>query len=132
MQDFLHTTLSKNEILEMSSLGLAHVGDAVFELMVRANLSKSGVRKVKELHKNTVSSVSASAQEAAASKILPSLTEEEHDVFLRGRNAKVNTLPKHVSPETYHTATAFEALFGYLYLLGRYERLNELFGMIIE
>ncbi|MBQ9985683.1 MAG: ribonuclease III [Oscillospiraceae bacterium] len=132
MQDFLHTTLSKNEILEMSSLGLAHVGDAVFELMVRANLSKSGVRKVKELHKNTVSSVSASAQEAAASKILPSLTEEEHDVFLRGRNAKVNTLPKHASPETYHTATAFEALFGYLYLLGRYERLNELFGMIIE
>jgi len=132
MQDFFHTTLSKNEILEMSSLGLAHVGDAVFELMVRANLSKSGVRKVKELHKNTVSSVSASAQEAAASKILPSLTEEEHDVFLRGRNAKVNTLPKHASPETYHTATAFEALFGYLYLLGRYERLNELFGMIIE
>jgi len=132
MRDFLHTTLDKNEILEVSSLGLAHIGDAVFELMVRTNLCKKGLRKVKELHKNTVLSVSAAAQEVASSKILPLLTEEEHDIFLRGRNAKVNTLPKHSTPETYHTATAFESLFGYLYLLGRYERLNELFDIITE
>jgi len=132
MRDFLHTTLDKNEILEVSSLGLAHIGDAVFELMVRTNLCKKGLRKVKELHKNTVLSVSAAAQELASSKILPLLTEEEHDIFLRGRNAKVNTLPKHSTPETYHTATAFESLFGYLYLLGRYERLNELFDIITE
>lgn len=132
MTDFLHTTLSENEIFEMSSLGLAHVGDAVFELMVRANLAKKGVRKVKELHKLTVASVSASAQQAAAEKILPLFTEEERDVFLRGRNAKVNTLPKHATPETYHAATAFESLWGYLYLLGRYDRLNELFEVIIS
>lgn len=130
MTDFFHTTVSENEIFEMSSLGLAHVGDAAFELMVRANLAKKGIRKVKELHRLTVASVSASAQEEAAKKILPHLTEEENDVFLRGRNAKVNTLPKHSSPETYHTATAFEALWGYLYLLGRYDRLNELFDII--
>lgn len=130
MRDFLHTTLDKNEILEISSLGLAHIGDAVFELLVRGNLCKKGVRRVKELHKNTVLSVSAAAQERAAGIILPHLTEEEREVFLRGRNAKVNTLPKHASPETYHTATAFEALIGWLYLLGRYERLNELFDMI--
>lgn len=130
MRDFLHTTLDKNEILEISSLGLAHVGDAVFELMVRANLCKKGLRKVRDLHKNTVLSVSATAQETAAKAILPHLTEEEHEIFLRGRNAKVNTLPKHATPETYHTATAFEALWGYLYLLGRYERLNELFDII--
>lgn len=130
MRDFLHTTLDKNEILEISSLGLAHIGDAVFELMVRGNLCKKGVRRVKELHKNTVLSVSAAAQEKAANIILPHLTDEEREVFLRGRNAKVNTLPKHASPETYHAATALEALVGWLYLLGRYERLNELFDMI--
>ena len=131
MTDFFHMTLSENEIFEMSSLGLAHVGDAAFELMVRAHLAKKGVRKVKELHRQTVASVSATAQEVAAKKLLPHLTEEENDVFIRGRNAKVNTLPKHSSPETYHTATAFEALWGYLYLHGRYDRLNEFFEIII-
>ncbi|MBQ7120212.1 MAG: ribonuclease III [Oscillospiraceae bacterium] len=132
MRDFLHTTLDKNEIFEMSSLALAHIGDAAFELMVRSNLCKGGMRKAKELHKNTVLSVSASAQEAASKKILPHLTEEEHDVYLRGRNAKVNSLPKHATPETYHAATAFEALWGWLYLSGRYERLNELFEVIVS
>ena len=130
MRVFLHTTLDKNEIFEMSSTALAHIGDAVFELLVRGNLCKSGMRRAKELHKNTVLSVSASAQEKAAKKILPHLTEEEHEVYLRGRNAKVNTIPKHATPETYHAATAFESLLGYLYLSGRYERLNELFDMI--
>lgn len=130
MPDFFHTTLTKDEIFEISSLGLAHAGDAAFELMVRANLAKKGVRKVKELHKMSVAAVSATAQEKASHAIAPYLTEEEHEVFLRGRNAKVNTLPKHASPETYHTATAFEALWGYLYLLGRYDRLNELFEII--
>lgn len=131
MRDYLHTTLDKNEIFEMSSLGLAHVGDAVFELMVRGNLCKNGIRKAKELHKNTVLSVSASAQEEASKKILPHLTEEEKDVYLRGRNAKVNSLPKHATPETYHAATAFETLWGWLYLSGKYERLNELFDIIV-
>ncbi|MBQ4545337.1 MAG: ribonuclease III [Oscillospiraceae bacterium] len=130
MQDFFHTTLNKNEILEMSSTALAHVGDAVFELLVRASLAKCGIRKVRELHKSTVLSVSASAQEKASGIILPHLTEEEREVYMRGRNAKVNTLPKHATPETYHAATAFEALFGWLYLLGRYDRINELFDMI--
>lgn len=132
MKDFLHTTLDKNELFEMSSLALAHIGDAVFELMVRGHLCKGGIRKAKELHKNTVLSVSASAQEAASKKILSLLTEEEKDVYLRGRNAKVNSLPKHASPETYHAATAFEALWGYLYLSERYERLSELFEVIIS
>lgn len=132
MRDYLHTTLDKNEIFEMGSTALAHIGDAVFELMVRSDLCKNGKRKAKELHKCTVLSVSASAQEKAAEKILPLLTEEEKDIFLRGRNAKVNTLPKHATPETYHTATAFEALWGHLYLTGKYDRLNELFDIIIK
>ena len=132
MRNYLHPTLSKNDIFEISSLGLAHVGDAAFELMVRSYLADKGIRKIKELHKNTVAAVSAAAQEKAAEKIFDLLTEEERDVFLRGRNAKVNTLPKHATPETYHAATAFEALWGYLYLLGRDDRLNELFDIIIN
>lgn len=130
MRDYLHTTLDKNEIFEMGSTALAHIGDAVFELMVRSDLCKNGKRKAKELHKNTVLLVSAAAQEEASKKIIFVLTKEERDVFLRGRNAKVNTLPKHATPETYHTATAFEALWGYLYLTGKYDRLNELFDVI--
>lgn len=131
MRDYLHTTLSENEIFEMSSTALAHIGDAVFELLVRGNLAKRGARRAKDMHKATVSSVSAAAQEAAAGRILPHLNDAEREVYLRGRNAKVNSLPKHATPETYHTATAFEALFGWLYLQGRFERINELFDIII-
>lgn len=132
MRDFSHTKLTENEIFEMSSTALAHIGDAAFELMVRANLTKEGKRAAGELHKSTVMAVSAKAQKCAADKILPLLTEEENTVFLRGRNSKVNTIPKHSDPATYHTATAFEALWGYLYLLGRYDRLNELFEVILS
>lgn len=132
MRNFFHETLNDNEILEMSSLALAHMGDAVFELMVRAHLCKSGLRRAKELHRETVLSVSAAAQKSASQKILPMLTEEERDVFMRGKNAKPKTIPKNASPETYHAATALEALFGYTYLKGRYERLNELFNAVIS
>ena len=132
MSDFLHTTLSEKEILQMSALALAHIGDAVFELMVRGNLVKGGVCKARELHKSTVLSVSAAAQKVASEKILPLLSEEEADVFRRARNAKVNSIPKHSDYATYHASTAFEALWGYLYLLGRYDRLNDLFDIICK
>lgn len=132
MSDFLHATLTEKEILQMSALALAHIGDAVFELMVRGNLVKSGVCKANELHKKTVLSVSAAAQKEASEKILPLLSDEEADVFRRARNAKVNSVPKHSDYATYHASTAFEALWGYLYLLGRYDRLNEIFGIIAE
>ncbi len=115
----------------MSALALAHIGDAAFELMVRAKLVKQGLCKAGELHKNTVLSVSASAQARAVELLLPHLTDEETSVFRRARNAKVNSIPKHSDPATYHAATAFEALWGYLYLLGRYDRLNELFEIIM-
>ncbi len=131
MADFLHTTLSDNELFEMNALALAHIGDAAYELMVRGYLVKGGIRKAGDLHKSTVKSVSAAAQASAAEKILPLLTEEEIAVFKRARNAKVNSIPKHSDPATYHAATAFEALWGYLYLRGHYDRLNELFEKII-
>ncbi len=130
MTNFLGITLSHDEILNLSSTALAHIGDAVFELMVRGRLVKCGLCKASDLHRNTVLSVSASAQAQAAETLSPHFTDEEMTVFRRARNAKVNSIPKHSDPATYHAATAFEALFGYLYLCGRHDRLNELFSII--
>ena len=115
----------------ISVLGLAHVGDAVFELMVRTWLCVNGVSTAKRLHKETVALVSAKAQAAAAQRILQELSEEEHAVFKRGRNANVSSVPRGSTVEEYHTATGIEALFGYLYLSGKSERLDELFQLIV-
>jgi len=117
---------------EISVQGLAHLGDAVFELMVRTFLCASGTSKAKNLHEKTVSLVSAKAQAAAAEKIMPELNEEEVSIYKRGRNIHTHAVPKGSTHEEYHAATALEALFGYLYLTGKSERLNELFSHIIK
>ena len=132
MTDYLHLNMSRDELLATSSLGLAHLGDAVFEVMVRAWLALHGKAKPKDLHKATVSYVSAPAQAAMAEKIQPALSEEEADVFRRGRNAAPHSIPKAASRGQYQTATALEALFGWLWLQGQHDRLNELFGLIME
>ena len=132
MLDYLHTTLSEDEVFGMSMLALAHVGDAVFDLLIRTRECSRGAVTAKTLHRNTVSQVSANAQSEAVDKILPHLNEKEQDVFRRGRNAKVHKIPKGASHETYHKATALECLFGYLYLTGNYARLNEIFAIIVE
>ena len=129
--DYFHLNASREELLNMSSLGLAHLGDGVFELMVRAWLCLHGKVKVKDLHRATVGYVAAPAQAAMAEKILPLLSEEEGDVFRRGRNASPHSIPKAASREEYQTATALEALFGWLYLQGRTERLNALFSTMM-
>ena len=116
----------------MSMLGLAHVGDAAFELMVRGMLCSQGHSSVGELHKLTVSHVNAPAQADAVKKILPILTEDEQTVFKRGRNAKVNSVPHNAQLSQYHAATGLEALFGWLFLQGKTERLNELFSIMTE
>jgi len=116
----------------ISVLGLAHVGDAVFELMVRTWLCAKGASTAKKIHGGSVSFVSAKAQAAAAERISAELNEEELAVFKRGRNAQVNTIPRGSSPGEYHAATAIETLFGFLYLSGRTDRLNDLFNLIVE
>lgn len=95
--------------------------------MVRSWLTLHGKATSKTLHKATVALVKAPAQAELAQKILPLLTEEEQDVFRRGRNTSPHSVPQNASRAQYQTATAVEALFGYLYLQGRTERLNELF-----
>ena len=114
----------------MSMLGLAHIGDAVYELLTRTRLCGLGVTKVSELHRMTVATVNAPAQAEAAQRILPKLTEEEAAIYRRGRNTKVNSVPQKADIAQYHAATGLEALFGWLYLLGRTERINELFNII--
>lgn len=131
MTDYFHLHAEPDEIRAVSSLGLAHLGDGVFELMVRSWLVLHGKATSRGLHKATVHFVAAPAQAAMAKKLGGVLTEEEQDVFRRGRNTSPHTIPKAASREEYQTATALEALFGWLYLQGRTERLNALFSTMM-
>ena len=131
MTDYFHLNIGRDELLALSSLGLAHLGDAVFEVMVRSWLILHGKAKAKDLHRATVRYVSAPAQAAAMERLLPSLTPEEEDVFRRGRNTAPHSVPKAASRGEYQTATGLEALFGWLYLQGRTQRLNELFALVM-
>lgn len=130
--DYFHLNQSADQIRAVSNLGLAHVGDCVYELMIRSWLCLHGKATNRGLHKATVKYVSAPAQAKAAEKILPQLTQEEMDVFRRGRNSSPHTIPKAATREEYQTATALEALFGYLWLKGETTRLNELFEVMME
>ncbi|MBE6737855.1 MAG: ribonuclease III [Ruminococcaceae bacterium] len=116
---------------ELSSLTLAFVGDSVYDLLVREYLLTKGTRRVGDLNKYKVSMVCCNAQTKALERIIELLTEEEEAVFKRGRNVQVNSVPKNSTLKDYHTATGLEALFGYLYLSGRVERIKELFSFII-
>ena len=132
MTDYFQLNLSREDLLNMSSLGLAHLGDSVYEVMVRSWLCTKGKVKPKDLHRTTIKYVAAPAQAAMSQKILPILTPEESDVFRRGRNAAPHSIPKASTRGEYQTATALEALFGWLYLQGRTSRLNELFSVMVE
>ena len=127
MRDHFHVQLSDDAIREISSIGLAHLGDAVYELLVRAWLCEQGKATGKGLHRATVEMVKAPAQAKFADRLMPLLTEEEQGYYRRGKNAHSHAAPKSATPQEYAKATGLEALFGALYLLGRVERLNELF-----
>lgn len=114
----------------LSALSLAFVGDAVFEVFVRERLVCRAQRPVSELHRASVEQVCARAQARYSERLQPILSEEEQDILRRGRNAHSNHVPKNSDPADYHAATAFEALFGYLYLNGRLARLRELFEIV--
>lgn len=132
MTDYFHLSIDRDTLLSMSTLGLAHLGDGVYEVMVRSWLVLHGKAKAKDLHRATVNYVAAPAQAEQFEKIQPLLTEEETDVFRRGRNTAPHSVPKAASRAQYQTATGLEALFGWLYLQGRTQRLNELFSAMME
>ena len=124
--------LTAKEADGLSMLALAHVGDAVYELLVRSMLTLRGPAQVQDLHRSTVAYVRAEAQAKAAEKILPLLSEEEAAVWRRGRNCRVHGIPPHANPGEYHAATGLEALFGWLYLQGKEERVRALFRSFTE
>ena len=132
MESYFDITMTDDQLRAISSIGLAHMGDAVFEILVRTWLCAHGKATGKGLHQATIALVRAESQAEMAGRILPLLTEEEAAVFRRGRNAQVHTVPVHASRAQYGEATALEALLGWLWLKGRKDRVNELFCTMME
>lgn len=132
MNDYFNVHLPEDQIRAISSIGLAHLGDGVYELLVRTWLCAHGRATGRGLHRAAVELVKAPAQAERAERILPLLTEEELAVYKRGRNAHVHTIPHSASRSDYLKATALECLLGDLYLRGRRERINELFAAMME
>lgn len=119
------------EVRELSPLALAYIGDACFEILVRSEILD--VRKnPNKLHRESIRFVRAKSQRELFEKIEENLTEEEIKIFKRGRNAKSHTVPKNADPIDYRIATGVETLFGYLYLLKRYNRIREIFKEMIR
>ena len=130
--DYFCPHMSAAEVNAISMLGLAHIGDGVYELLTRTMLCKQGHSAAAKLHRLTVSFVNAPARPAAVKKIMPLLTAQELAIYKRGRNAKVNSVPQKATEGEYHAATGLEALFGWLYLQGETQRIDSLFAAIME
>lgn len=132
MENYFQMNLPRAEIDAISNLGLAHIGDAVFELLCRSYLCARGGKNVGNLHRDTIAMVKATAQAEFVDKLLPLLTQEEAAYYRRGKNAHVHAVPKSATAAEYAKATGLEALFGALYLAGKTDRLNELFRAVTE
>ncbi|MBR4989828.1 MAG: ribonuclease III [Oscillospiraceae bacterium] len=132
MENYFKMNLSEGEIKAISNLGLAHMGDCVFEILCRAYLCAKGGKNVGNLHRDTINMVKASSQAKFMDALLPHLTEEELSFYRRGKNSHVHAVPKSCTPAEYAKATGLEALFGALYLAGRTDRINELFRLVME
>ena len=130
MENYFKMNLPQSEIDAISNLGLAHMGDCVFEILCRGYLCAQGEKTVGQLHHDTIQMVKATSQAKFADKLLPLLTEEELAVFKRGRNASKASVAKHASPEEYRASTGFECLLGWLYLNGQLERVHQLFEVL--
>ena len=132
MENYFKMDLNPADVNAISNLGLAHMGDCVFEILCRGHLCAKGGKNVGNLHRDTINLVKAQSQAKFADKLLPLLTEEELAYYRRGKNSHVHAVPKSCTPAEYAKATGLEALFGALYLMGRTERLNELFKTVME
>ncbi|MDO4339659.1 MAG: ribonuclease III domain-containing protein [Eubacteriales bacterium] len=124
--------LEDRDLRTYSPLTLAYIGDGVYELVIRTILVKKGNCPVNQLHRKASSLVKAAAQSRMMEILEPELSEEEHSVYKRGRNAHSPTMAKHATMADYRRATGFEALIGYLYLKGDYARMLELIRMGIR
>ena len=132
MENYFQMNFTAREVNTLSNLALAHMGDCAFEILCRAYLCAQGGKTVDRLHRDTIQMVKAQSQAKFVDKLLPLLTEEELSFYRRGKNAHVHAVPKSATPAEYAKATGLEALFGALYLMGRTDRLNELFKAVME
>ena len=132
MENFFEMNMTKAQIDAISNLGLAHMGDCVYEMLVRSYLCAEGNKTVAQLHKQTITMVKATYQAAFVDKMLPLLTEDEMTYYRRGKNSHVHAVPKGATRQEYAKATGVEALFGALYLAGNTDRANELFNLVME
>ena len=131
LQNILPETCSI-DIRMQSPLTLAYIGDSVIDLLIRTYLASTCRECVNQLNKRAIQVVSAGAQAQELEEISSMLTEEELDIVGRGRNAKSGRVPKNAAVGEYKLATGLEALFGYLFLMGREERLCQLFAEIVD
>ena len=132
MENYFQMNMEKRRIDAISNLGLAHIGDGVFELLCRSYLCAKGGKTVDRLHRDTIQMVKATSQAKFVDKLLPLLNEDELAYYRRGKNSHVHAVPKSATPAEYAKATGLEALFVALYLSGQTERLNELFRAVTE
>ena len=124
--------MTKEQARRISPLILAYEGDAIYELKVRTHLLETADGNVNALHRKASAFVSAAAQSAFMEFLEPILSEEEVEIYHRGRNAKSHSRPKNADMIAYRRATGFECLFGFLYLSEQRERIDELFSYILE
>lgn len=120
------------DIRTYSPLTLAYIGDGIYDLVIRSIVVGRGNTRASNLHRETSRLVKAQAQAEMIERLLPNLTEEEKDIYRRGRNAKSPTMAKNASMSDYRKATGFEALMGYLYLQDEFERLVELIKIALK
>lgn len=131
MENLFKMNMDKKQIDAISNLGLAHMGDCVWEILVRTSLCAKGNLTVGTLHKDTISMVNAPYQAKVVDKLLPLLNEEELGYYRRGKNSHVHAVPKAATPAQYAKATGLEAMLGAMYLAGKTERIHELFCTVM-
>ena len=118
--------LPKVDVATYSPLALAYIGDGIYDLVIRSIVVGKGNTKASRLHQTTSHLVKAHAQAPMMETLTPMLTEDETEIYRRGRNAKSPTMAKNATMSDYRRATGFEALMGYLYLTDQFERILEL------
>lgn len=120
------------DITSYSPLTLAYIGDGIYEVVIRTIIVDEANRQVSKIHKSAAELVKAQTQAVMIKNIMEQLTEEELTIYKRGRNAKAVTRAKNASMGDYRTATGFEALMGYLYLMGKSDRMMELIKLCLK
>lgn len=127
-----YINLEEMEIRMLNPLVWAYIGDAIYEAFVRSHIISNTKKSAHALHIESIKFVKAKAQAQILEELMPSLTEEEQDIVRRGRNTKAGHIPKNADVMDYRLATALEALIGYIYLMKRFERLDEIMDIIFK